>query len=479
MLYSIDNNNQEGAMSLWIAWWDAIWLVRPAFSRLRTFIWFATAVAGLSVRTELLGVTSIVRALKLQPRFYNKLLESFHSSAVRLDRLSALWAQAVLKLFPHPLRVNGRRVLVGDGIKIPKSGKKMPGVKLLHQQSDSNTKPEFIMGHSLQAVSLLVEAAQSAFAVPLAVRIHEGLVWSNRDRRTLLDKMLALLAIVAIKEPFYFVADAYYAARKIIRGLLDQHNHLVTRVKSNAVAFAPYLRCGPRKRGRPRLYGMKVRLKSLFKDPQPMQSAASPVYGEHNVTIQYRVCDLLWRPAGRLVRFVAVIHPCRGRCLLMCTDLSLSAIEIIRLYGLRFKIEVSFKQAVRLIGSFAYHFWMQDMKPLRRRNGNQHLHRESIEYRNAIKRKTHAYHVFIQAGVLCQGLLQYLAVAFPALVWNAFGSWLRTIRPGVPPSELVVANALRQSLPEFLLNAVQDDSLAKFIVQRQDPGKMEMFRMAS
>ncbi len=466
-------------MSLWIAWWNAIWLLRPAFSRLRSFMWFATAVAGLTVRTELLGVTSIVRALKLRPRFYNKLRDSFHSSAVQLDSLSALWTQTVLRLLPRPLRVNGRRILVGDGIKIPKRGRKMPGVKLLHQQSESNTKPEYIMGHSLQAVSILVHAAHSAFAVPLAVRIHEGLVWSNRDRRTLLDKMLALLAIIAIKDPFYFVADAYYAAGKIINGLLDQNNHLITRVKSNAVAYTAHVQRDPHKRGRPRLYGTKLRLKSLFNDPKSMQSAASPVYGEHNVTIRYRVCELLWRPAGRLVRFVAVIHPSRGHCLLMCTDISLSAIEIIRLYGLRFKIEHSFKQAVRLIGSFAYHFWMQDMKPLRRRNGNQHLHRESLDYRNAIKRKIHAYHVFIQAGVICQGLLQYLAVAFPTLVWHSFGSWLRTIRPGIPPSELVVAHALRHSLPEFLLNADQRNFLAKFIVERQDAGKMQMFRLAS
>jgi len=145
-------------------------------------------------------------------------------------------------------------------------------------------------------------------------------VWSNHDRRTLLDKMIALLAIVAIQEPFYFVADAYYAARKIISGLLDQNNHLVTRVKSNAVAYVPYRSPGPQKRGRPRLYGTKLKLQSLFSDPQPLQSASSPVYGEHNVTLQYRVCDLLGRPAGRLVRFVAVVHPSRGSCLLMCTD---------------------------------------------------------------------------------------------------------------------------------------------------------------
>ena len=83
-------------MSLWIAWWDAIRLLRPAFSRLRSFMWFATAVAGLTVRTELLGVTSIVRALKLTPRFYNKLLDSFHNSAVQLDRRSALWTQSAV-----------------------------------------------------------------------------------------------------------------------------------------------------------------------------------------------------------------------------------------------------------------------------------------------------------------------------------------------------------------------------------------------
>jgi len=254
---------------------------------------------------------------------------------------------------------------------------------------------------------------------------------------------------------------------------------LVTRVRSNAVAYTRYSHQGARKRGRPRLYGKKIALKSLFSDGQAMEQTASPVYGEKNVTLQYRVCDLLWRPAGRLVRFVVVIHPARGRCLLMSTDTSLSATEIIRLYGLRFKIEHGFKQAVRVIGSFSYHFWMKEMKPLHRRNGNQYLHRESSAYRDAVKRKINAYHVFIHAGVVSQGLLQYLAANVPKLVWTSFGSWLRTIRPGIAPSELVVATALRHSLPEFLLNNAQHSIFAKFIVDRQDPDRLDVFRMAS
>jgi len=101
-------------MSLWMHWCNAIWRLRPAFSRLQTFLWFATAVAGFTARADLLGVTSIVRALNLDARYYNALRDSFHSSAVKLDQLTALWTQLVLRLFPQTLRVNGTARLSYD-----------------------------------------------------------------------------------------------------------------------------------------------------------------------------------------------------------------------------------------------------------------------------------------------------------------------------------------------------------------------------
>ncbi len=464
---------------LWIYWWDAIIYLRPACARTRTFMWFAVCVAGLTVRTERMGVTSIVRALGLQGRFYDNLLDNFHNTGIKLDSMTVLWSQLVLRLFPGLVRVNGRLVLVGDGIKVSKQGKKMPAVKLLHQESESNTKAEYIMGHSFQAVSILSRAANSVFAVPLAARIHEGTVLSNRDRRTLLDKMISLLAIVSIQEPYYFVADAYYASQKVVNGLLNEGNHLVTRARSNAVAYQLHHQQQPKKRGRPRKYGDKVKPRSLFGLVALMEEAQSPVYGEKNVAIRYAVHDLLWRPTGSIVRFVIVVHPTRGRCILMSTDTSLSALDIIHLYGLRFKIEHAFKQAVHVIGSFSYHFWMSVMKPLERRNGNQHLHRESKKYRDGVKRKLKAYHVFVHAGIVAQGLLHYLASCHTRLVWNSFGSWLRTIRPGLAPSELVVATALRSSLPHFLLDTDSRTNFAKFITQRQDLDRMALFRLVS
>ena len=467
---------------LWIQWWNLTCQLRSACARTRTFLWMSLCLAGMTVRRDLLGVTSIVRALGLEPACYDRLLDFFHSAALDLNKLTRAWCALVFRLDPGILRVNGRPVLVGDGIKVAKAGRKMPGVKKLHPQSESNHKAEYIFGHSCQAVAVLTQALSSVFALPLACRIHEGTVFSNRDQRTLLDKMILLLDSLGLQQPFYFVADAYYASGKIVRGLLAHENHLVTRVKSNSVAFFPATPPPPnrpRPKGRPAKYGKKIKLATLLKDVDRLQEAPSPVYGEKGVTLRFRTADLLWRPVGILVRFVVVLHPQRGAILLLCTDLTLPAWDVIRIYGLRFKIEVSFKQALHVIGAYAYHFWMAAMTPLRRVSGNQHLHRKAEDYRNAVRRKIAAYHRHIQLGLIAQGLLQILSATQPKMVWRSFGSWIRTVRPGLAPSEQVVAIALRNTLPEFLATAVKTSILVKFIRDRLDLSRTEGTSLAA
>ena len=75
-------------MDLWISWWNIVCLLRPAFSRARTFLWFLLVLAAFSVRNDLLGVSSFVRALGLSEHFYEHLLHFFHSNAVKTDRLA-------------------------------------------------------------------------------------------------------------------------------------------------------------------------------------------------------------------------------------------------------------------------------------------------------------------------------------------------------------------------------------------------------
>lgn len=454
-------------MTLWIAWMEAVRSLRPACQRSRTFLWMLLTLIGLCCRLDLAGVTSYVRVLGLRPEAYHRFLHLFHSKGLDLDKLTAGWVKLCLTLF-KPVCAGSRLICLADGIKAPKEGKLMPAVKSLHQQSASNSKPEYIMGHSFQAISLLVQSASGdVAAVPLMSRIHEGLVFSNRDSRTLLDKLAVLMFSIAnfLGRKILLVADAYYASGKLIAQLLSNGHQLVTRTKSNAVAYLPVPTPQHRRRGRPRIYGKKVPLKELAQDDAAFISAPSPVYGENNVTLHYRCLDLMWRPAARIMRFVIVRHPHRGTIFLLSTDLTLDPLEILMLYAYRFKIELGFRQGIHVLGAYAYHFWMSGMKPLKRGDGDQYLHRTSDAYRAAIRRKMAAFHVHVQLGCIAQGLLQHLSLNYAAEVWLCFRSWLRTMNPALPPSELVVANALRSAIPRFFSSSQLHPKLKKILDQ--------------
>ncbi len=113
----------------------------------------------MSVRRDSLGDSSVVRALlSLTPPCHDSLLNALHSTGIDLSVLRARWSALTLRLFAAQLwRVNGPPVLLADGRKITGSGRKMPAVKHLHQESGNN-KPAFIMGHSTRTISLLVNA---------------------------------------------------------------------------------------------------------------------------------------------------------------------------------------------------------------------------------------------------------------------------------------------------------------------------------
>ena len=467
-------------MILWREWFACVGELRSACTRTRTFCWMSLVLVGLSVRSDLAGVTSVVRAVWLQARTYRRLLYLFHSKALDLDKLTAAWIRLVLRLF-RPLRLGSRLVLVADGIKVPKEGRKMPAVKKLFQQSENNSKPTFIFGHSFEAIGLLVQGALGQVAcVPLLSRIQEGLVFSNRDKRTLLDKFVSLFLSITprLEQPAIVVADALYCTQKVIRPLLDHGHHLVTRMKSNSVLYQLAEVPRVRSRGRPRFYGDKLRIRDLWSQTHRFQTAKSPVYGEGQVEIRYFSLDLLWRPVGRLVRVVFVRHPGRGRIVLLCSDTSLDPLQVLALYGYRFKIEVSFRQALYTLGTYAYHFWMAAMTPISRRSGNQYLHMKTERYRAMVRRKMLAYHRYVQLGCVAQGLLQHLALNFRAKAWQFFGSWLRTMKPSAPPSEAVVAQSLRNTLPEFLPAVGGDHKLKKFILQQLDIDRCPALRLA-
>jgi hypothetical protein len=251
------------------------------------------------------------------------------------------------------------------------------------------------MAHSMQMHSLLVEGfGKKISTVLLSARIHEGLVFSNRDHRTLLDKMNAMVTstLSLEKKDFLLVADPYYSSAALLDSMAARNGAMVVRVRNNAVGYLPVLPSDKPRRGRPKKYGDRVVIFDLFKDrSDKWTTIPSPIRDEKGITIRYRDIDLMWKQLKNKVRFLLCDHPVRGQCLLMTNDWELKPEEAIRLYHARFGVEMSFKALVHTIGGFDYHFWMKGMDKLKRGDGDQYLHRKTNEYREKVRSKMTSY----------------------------------------------------------------------------------------
>lgn len=127
---------------------------RDCFSRSAAFEWFVIVITGFLFRLDHHGVTSIVRWLALRSDLYTALLSFFRASSWQLTEIMERWWQIVFTQAPL-VQINGRCILIGDGIKISKEAEKMPGVKKLHQESDNSGKPEYLHGHHHGVLGIL------------------------------------------------------------------------------------------------------------------------------------------------------------------------------------------------------------------------------------------------------------------------------------------------------------------------------------
>ena len=127
---------------------------RKEFSYKSAYKWLIILVTGFMIRADKLGVTSVVRNLALRPESYRSMMRFFRASSWSLASLQTAWLGIVARQAPL-WRYRGRGVLIGDGTKQAKEGRKMPGVKRLRQESETQSKASCIYGHFWGCVGIL------------------------------------------------------------------------------------------------------------------------------------------------------------------------------------------------------------------------------------------------------------------------------------------------------------------------------------
>ncbi|WP_019915139.1 hypothetical protein [Paenibacillus sp. HW567] len=248
--------------------------------------------------------------------------------------------------------------------------------------------------------------------------------------------------------------DRYFLSVPALEQLKSCHQasearmHLVRKAKSNAFAYElpPAKKPG---RGRLPKNGPAVKLKELFVTrAAEFQTTTLVLYGKEE-TVQFLCLELLWgQGLYQELRFVLVVHEGR-RSILVSTDLSLAAPDIIRLYGYRFKIECTFREMKQVTHAFGYRFWSKSMPKL-----NRFLKKEETHPLEAVKNEQNRQRIQktiqeIEGFVMCQcismGLLQLIALRFSGRTLGLFFRYLRTPSHAVV-SEANVAAYLRKSI---------------------------------
>jgi hypothetical protein len=203
----------------------------------------------------------------------------------------------------------------------------------------------------------------------------------------------------------WIVADGGYTRASFLKPVIKMGVVVISRLRKDAVLYAELKQPKKRKRGRPRKYGKRIKLKSIVNNSDGWFKVKAFLYGKEELK-EVKVFKALYKPAACLVQ-VLVVHESRD-CFraFMCTDLTASAVQILEAVADRYAIEQNFsdikqiegagQQQVRTIdsniGAFHLNLWLHSMVELWAwgKSAKAFCNRSDSPWDDACRRPSHA-----------------------------------------------------------------------------------------
>lgn len=234
------------------------------------------------------------------------------------------------------------RILAFDPSFLPKSGKHTDGVGKYWSGCAGQVKPGMEMS-GLAAVDLVDKTAMHLMAVQTVLK---------DENETLLDYYLSIILnrknqLLTISK--YLVADAYFSKKPFVDQLVNEGFEFVSRLRTDT--HLRYIYTGPKeeRRGAPRQFTARVKVKELDKKVFTQCAAA-----EDNSWVAYSaiVNVKAWKRSASVV----IVHDLSGEGeitghrIYVSTDLSVKGEKTLHMYQSRYQQEFLYRDAKQELG---------------------------------------------------------------------------------------------------------------------------------
>jgi hypothetical protein len=253
--------------------------------------------------------------------------------------------QTALHQFFQTLRITVRDVLflIVDDTLAKKAGKKIPGCGWHkdHAQNMAN-----VFGHQWVLSALLYKD----FLLPLWAKLYHPKGTRGcgpfQTKITLAQKIIRTLAL-PIPCKLYVLADSWYWAKTLAQVCRKCGYHMISQLKSNSVLW---------------IHGKKTNVTSLLDLVSSYREVSLFVYGKtKTLHIARFIGDI--KDLGK-VAVVVVKEKRKKPIYLVCTNIHLPAVDIIKYYSKRWKIEQMIKDLKQRLGFGDYQ--VRDLQAIQR-----------------------------------------------------------------------------------------------------------------
>lgn len=347
-------------------------LFAPAFPA-KNFLYFR----GFVMAMMLLGqsrkcVTNVSRVCFFLNRHISSWERFLSQSQWDMGQIQRQLISLIREQMGEKLLVHGAYLGWLDTTLIPKGKGKMPGVQKWHDHSGNPDRGAHLVGHHWALVGLTGAMVLAGKWTPVCWPLLANLIPGQTNpfgfvvspegvaqAMTFWDAVCPLIAHLhqlLEKQPLRVVADAYFCKASFINWMLSLQVHVITRMRKDAVGWddpepEPPRPDGKKKRGpkptKPQK-GKKWKIASLLK-AFPRQSVSVETYGQRRtlqvVTRELWIKDVLLQKVR-----VVVVETLAEPLILLSTDLTLSAQQIIEIYAMRFPLELAIRDLKQHFG---------------------------------------------------------------------------------------------------------------------------------